>query len=154
MNYNRIDTAYDPDPGGSGEVLLADSGSVQVVFHSRAGHVAIAKFHEYAQLNFGYPNDEASGAIHPELVYGFYEVLDSDWSSRLNQQNSLRFPGGLARFNRKHFIAIFHETTLQVLAQGLSVEAVRDSFSAAVESAGSEFAVVDHGSSVIPVVGE
>lgn len=123
MQFVRVDTRFQPDPSGSGEVLFADAGSVSVVYYAENGLVTTATFSGYAQLVFGYPNDEAASAIYPHLAYGFYEAVDSDWPSRLNAQNSLAFPASHARFNRKHYLASFHETTLNVLALAVSFTA-------------------------------
>jgi hypothetical protein len=154
MRYSPIRTDFTPSPSGSGEVLFADAGSVSVVYYAENDKVAVATFLGYAQLEFGYPNDEASSAIYPGLSYGFYEVVESRWSRRLNRLNALAFPAAKATFNRGHYLALFHETTLNVLAVDLDIRATGDGFRERMSIVGAEFAAGDHTPSVVPRIGE
>ena len=122
MNIVRLDTADIPSPAGSGELLLADEGHLHLVFWGMSRHVGVATFVNYAQLIFGYPNDEAREGVFPELEYAFYEILDSDWNASLTEQNRIVFPDSRVRFNRRHFLVTCHETTLQVLASDICVD--------------------------------
>lgn len=137
MNIIRLDAGLEadlsPSPAGSGELVLADSGHVSVVFVPRrlareSNRVAVATFVNYAQMTFGYPNDEAREGIFPELIYAFYEIVDSDWNKRLTEQNLITFADRPNAFNRRHFLMTCHETTLQVLASDLVVQGFDEPF--------------------------
>ena len=137
MNIIRLPTGrgtdLSPSPAGSGEVVLADSGHLFAVYRPirtalDSPDVAVATFVNYAQMTFGYPNDEASEGIFPGLAYGFYEVFDSDWNEQLTEQNRITFSDQPNAFNRRHFLMACHETTLQVLASDLIVESFDEPF--------------------------
>jgi hypothetical protein len=89
-----------PSPSGSGELLLVDERSCRLVFVPMAGpdwsgrETAVATFSSCQQVVFGYPNDEAQRGhpLYGDLSYGFYEVRESEWPSRLEEFNRRTFP--------------------------------------------------------------
>ena len=105
MNIVRLETEQTPSPSGSAELVMADAGHLFVVFvpmHRRS--VAVATFVDYAQMIFGYPNEDAAEGIFPDLAHAFYEFTDSDWNARLTEQNQITFPDKRIAFNRRHFL--------------------------------------------------
>lgn len=117
--WTELDVRDYPAPSGSDELILADHGRVRAIYVSVSGRVAVAEFAGYAQLIFGYPNDEAGSSVFPGVSYGFFECSDTNWSDEITRQNRMSFAE--SEFKRRHFLACFHETTLQVLAKGLRV---------------------------------
>ena len=137
MNIIRIDTGrgtdLSPSPSGSAEVVLADSGQLFAVYRPirislGSPEAAVATFVNYAQMTFGYPNDEAGEGIFPGLAYGFHEIFDSDWNEQLTEQNRITFSDRPNAFNRRHFLMTCKETTLQVLASDLVLESFDEPF--------------------------
>jgi hypothetical protein len=85
-------------------------------------------FVNYAQMTFGYPNEDAFEGIFPGLVHAFYEIIDSDWNARLTEQNQITFPDKRIAFNRRHFLMSCKESTLQVLASDLVIQTYDEPF--------------------------
>ena len=137
MNIVRLDTEQTPSPAGSGELVMADAGHLFVVFvpmrreagvASKSHNIGVATFVNYAQVTFGYPNEDAFEGLFPGLVHAFYEITDSDWNTRLTEQNQITFPDKRIAFNRRHFLMPCKETTLHVLASDLVIQTYDEPF--------------------------
>lgn len=79
---------------------------------------------------FGYPNDEALPG-HPLFAnglnyYGVFEVRESSWAARLDEQNEVSFPNAVATRPQTHFIITFHDSTFECLADGVTAEVAPD----------------------------
>ena len=98
---------------------------------------AVVRVEPCLAFKFGHPNDEALPG-HPLYERGFegvavYEVLESSWIAELARQNRVRFPASdLAAWGVRHFLFSFHESTLEVLANGLEVSISADPFTVIV----------------------
>ena len=140
----ELDLGLVPDPSGSAEVLVADELMTMLVFmawdtRARSNVCAIATFRGCVQAVFGYPNDEAWPG-HPYFdvgtwTYGILEVVGSDWSNRLMEQNRVAFPASTQSATRRHFIVACHEDVVELLAADVEVEAVPGSFEDALLTA-------------------
>jgi hypothetical protein len=129
----RLDLGVLPSPSGSAELLLADERSCRLVFATQQPHrTAMATFAGFAQVVFGYPNDEAlpGHPLHdPDWEYGFYEVQGSPWPGRLEAQNRVPFPETPSGWRQlRHFLVVCHEDLVEVLADEVSVEVFDTSF--------------------------
>lgn len=138
----ELDLGVIPSPAGAGALVLHDEEGPDclVVMHvhrpaDRTELAAIATFHHCEQSVFGYPNDEAYDAVEG-AGYGFYEVLDSDWSSRLWEFNLRRFPlAHPGSHPSRHYFMGCHDASGQFLARDLSVEVVEEGYTAALRRA-------------------
>jgi len=137
----KLDLGIIPSPSGAGALVLhgEEEADCLVVFRGfspadRTNPVALATFSGCRQSVFGYPNDEAYWGV-PGAGYGFYEVLDSDWSARLPQFNLLRFPGTRHDRESRHYFMGCHDASGQFLARDLSVEALSGRFDSALDEA-------------------
>jgi hypothetical protein len=131
-----------PELAVSGPVLMATDDRLTFSFHATrlmpdglradAGR-AIVLVSPCLAFKFGYPNDEALPG-HPLYGRGFegvavYEVLGSSWIAEVGRQNRVRFPDSdVARWDVRHFLFSFHESTLEVLGAGLEVSVTREPF--------------------------
>lgn len=139
----ELDLGFRPSPAGSGELLLhtdaPDAVLVLLVVDrdaNRAGP-AIVTLVQCRQSIFGYPNDEAQWG-DPRLAghgYGFFEVLDSPWSRRLDSYNRQAFPGSAPAAGLRHIGVSCHESLGEFLAQDIRIEIWGDPFEAAVREA-------------------
>ncbi|HVO43225.1 MAG TPA: hypothetical protein VMT34_11410 [Aggregatilineales bacterium] len=100
----ELDLGCIPEAAVSGGVLVKTDRSTFLTFNAmrkidrrceRAGY-ALIEFTRCLIAQFGYPNDEARVG-HPLYSsglqgYGIYEVVNSSWSKRLDQQNRVAFP--------------------------------------------------------------
>ncbi len=140
----ELDLGVQPNPSGSGELLLHngeghDAFLVLMAMHRTGERVgpAIVTFTGCQQSVFGYPNDEARGG-DPRLRgkgYGFFEVCDSPWAERLDAYNRQAFPDRTVPRPLRHFAVNCHESLGEFLALGVRVEPQPDSFSGAVRTA-------------------
>lgn len=129
--FIRLDLTPVPSPSGSAEVVLRDQWSCKVVFAAfNTYQPAVAVFEGCLQIISGYPNDEAlRGRIgYEDLSYGFYEALDSSWADDINEQNRLAIPDWEGNFAKRHFVVVFHESLLEVLADDVKVEQFNSPF--------------------------
>jgi hypothetical protein len=140
----ELDLGLAPAPSGSGEVLIADEHTAMLVFFAwdiktREHQCAIATFRRCSQAVFGYPNDEAwPGHRYFDVgiwTYGILEVVGSDWSERLTNQNRVAFPKSTHRPGQRHFIVACHENVAEFLAEDIEVEAVLGAFEDALTTA-------------------
>jgi hypothetical protein len=78
------------------------------------------------QVRFGYPNEEAfrsNPRCDPGFHgIGFYEVLNSLWSSEVRDFNRENFPETPDDLGLRHFLLAFKENTLEVLCSAFAVE--------------------------------
>jgi hypothetical protein len=100
----------------------------------RTRTVALATFRSCRQSIFGYPNDEAYSGV-PDANYGFFEVLNSDWSDRLTEFNRLRFPDTRPSTTNHHYFMGCHDASGQFLAADLSVETFNGSYKSVLNEA-------------------
>jgi hypothetical protein len=137
----KRDVGVIPAPAGAGALVLhgeeeADCIVVFMAFNptDRTHTAALATFSHCRQSIFGYPNDEAYWGV-PDAGYGFYELLDSDWSERLTEFNRLRFPDTTPGHESRHYFMGCHDASGQFLAHDLSVDAISGGFDAALNEA-------------------
>lgn len=79
---------------------------------------------------FGYPNDEAL-AGHPLYQrglghYSCYEILNSSWRNKLENQNKVVFPAGYP-FEERHFVITFWDSMFECLANDMQWEPLKGS---------------------------
>jgi len=120
-----------PSPSGSGEVVLHDGDGlclvVLLVMHQdRSTLPAIVTFRHCLQSIFGYPNDEAQWG-DPRLRgfgYGFFEIIDSPWTGRLQRYNRQAFPTAhwWPPGNYRHFVMSCHESMGEFLAEDMRID--------------------------------
>jgi hypothetical protein len=138
----KLDLGIIPAPSGAGALVLhgEEVADCLVVFMAwspadRTTTAALATFKACMQSIFGYPNDEAYGGV-PDASYGFYEVLDSDWSDRLTEFNRLQFPDTPSpTAESRHYFMGCHDASGQFLARDLSVETFSEGFNSALSEA-------------------
>ena len=100
--------------------------------------IAIVIFHRPYVHAFGPPNDEALHG-HPLTPRGlkpycWFEVLSSSWIQSLAAMNSVHPGHRPDSFNAyHHFIATFHDSTFECVAQGFDVRLHQGSLSSAVD---------------------
>jgi hypothetical protein len=133
----ELDVGYVPEAAVSGPLLIQDDRQAVLTFnamrvldggrHEPAG-TAIVELEGCSLTKFGYPNDEARPG-HPLYAkglggYGVYEVLGSSWLRALDAQNRVAFPAS-GRSQSRHFIFTFHDSTLECLADAITVTVSR-----------------------------
>jgi hypothetical protein len=142
----EFDIGCVPELAVSGPVLMATDEQLVFSFNAMrptpdgrrtdAGR-AVVKVNPCLAFKFGYPNDEALGG-HPLNARGFhgvavYEVMESSWVAALAEQNRVKFPDSdLSGWGVRHFLFSFHESTLEVLGQGLDVALTEEPFAVVV----------------------
>ncbi len=125
-----------PELAVSGPVLMADDERLVFSFnatrlaedgyHRDAAGRAVVRVPLYLAFKFGHPSDEARPG-HPLFARwsvggAVYEVMESSWLAEVAGHNRVRFPDfELAKSGWRHFLFPFHESTLEVLCQGLEV---------------------------------
>lgn len=89
---------------------------------------AVAELRGCCATRFGYPNDEPRGAIphFKGVSYGIYEVRNSSWIKEVTEMNRRTFPETEDDRTTKHFIFGFHDSTLESLAEEISLEVTKD----------------------------
>jgi hypothetical protein len=134
-----LDVGCRPEAAISGAVLVKTEHSTFLTFnalrlmrdgqHPAAG-TALVEFIHCTATKFGYPNDEARWGIprFNGLVYGFYEVLDSEWKVELAILNSFAFPD-TGEWHGRHFLLTFHDTTFECLADDFKLEVIDKPYS-------------------------
>jgi hypothetical protein len=86
---------------------------------------------EFSIFKYGHPNDEVG---HPLTkyglgVYGFFEVLHSNWIEEMRLNNSSHHSHSELRYNSKrHFVARFQDLTLEIVAQNYSLKSLPKEF--------------------------
>lgn len=88
---------------------------------------AVVQFEGVLHYQFGYPNDEAIAA-HPYFVHGirpysFYIIHESPAVAEFDRRNEIhnRHVKGAYIKRFKHWIGVFHDDTLEVIARSASV---------------------------------
>lgn len=137
----ELDLGLIPSPSGAGTLVLhgEEEADCLVVFmalnpRDRTRTSALATFHGCSQSIFGYPNDEAYWGV-PDAGYGFYELLESDWSDRLTEFNRIRFPDSRPNRGSRHYFMGCHDASGQFLACDVSVEPINGGFGSALNEA-------------------
>jgi hypothetical protein len=127
-----MELGYAPEAAVSAPMLLQTDSSTFLTFRAvtikpdgcraEAG-TAVIEFDLCFWTSFGYPNDEALSG-HPLYgrglsAYEIFEVRNSHWVHRMNQQNRIPFPNTKGDFDSRHFIFSFHDSTFECLCQGI-----------------------------------
>ena len=137
----KLDLGYTPEAAISGAVLVQTERSTFLTFnalklaedgfHQEDAGTALIEFDRCLITKFGYPNDEAQGG-HPLAAkmhgaYDIYEVFNSSWATQLEQQNGIPFLN-LPKWNIRHFIFIFHDSTFECLADDFKLEILNEPY--------------------------
>jgi hypothetical protein len=123
----KLNLGYIPDSAVSRAMLLQTERAAFLTFHAmlegrrihKPAGVALVEFPGCVCTQFGYPDDEALEG-HPLYssvldAYALFEVSNSSWIKRLEQQNRVAFPQ-TSSWNIRHFIITFHDSTFECLA--------------------------------------
>jgi hypothetical protein len=136
-------------PSGAGALLLqAEHGHdcllvLAVVRPADQAHlVAIVTFEQCLQSVFGYPNDEAyyhdpRSQSGDRPGYGFFEVIDSTWPTRLTAYNQHAFPDCTPEHYatlRRYFIGS-HDASGEFLATTMKIELTTSTYTDAATEA-------------------
>ena len=136
----ELDLGYRPEAAVSGPLLLQTDYSTFLTFNAMekrsdglyhdAG-TAVLEFPRCECTIFGYPNDEAlpGHPLYPKGLhaYGIFEVLNSSWIRRLDEQNRVAFPNSHESSGR-HFILVFHESVFECIAHDMKFEVSTELF--------------------------
>ncbi|MFV2057840.1 MAG: hypothetical protein ACC707_15340 [Thiohalomonadales bacterium] len=101
--------------------------------------IGLVKFKNFHAYQFGPPNDEAFHG-HPLYKkglkpYGTYEILKSSWVARFEMMNSVHEYHSKESFdNLHHYVWSFHDTTLEVVAKGYSLNIKDDTINSVVSN--------------------
>ena len=123
-----------PEAAVSGAVLLQSENAAYLTFnaqrpradgYSEDAGTAIVELVGCSTTKFGYPNDEALSG-HPLYAkglvsYRIYEVLNSSWIDEQAKQNRICFPDRTNMSWKRHFIFVFHDSTLECLTRDLKI---------------------------------
>ena len=138
-----LDIGVEPDAAVSGALLVQSEYRCFLLFDSRANQEldeesgrlkipqVIIEFTFTNKTLFGLPNDEALGG-HPLFSrglnggYGAYEVVNSHWRDEEERRNQVKFPQ--SKFNCRHFIFVFHDSSFECLADDLKISVDRRPF--------------------------
>ena len=144
MKIEQIKEDFAIDVGAPQPTILSNEHNVYVIFYTRNvpqdwdgtsvyvrskkdDGIITVKFDLFTQYKFGYPNDEAIEG-HPLYKlglepYSIQKVIDSDWIKELCQMNSVHYNHKDEHFEKyKHFIFFFHDSCLEVISRGYSIE--------------------------------
>ncbi len=124
------------DPPGPLPLVLADEGRLALVYgladHWVRAHLEAEKGDEFSLIvefhgpcchMFGWPNEEVLKG-HPLgkrglTWYAVHEVQNSSWVRQLERMNSVHTRHNPDHFKGlKHYIFVFHDSTLEVVAKG------------------------------------
>lgn len=133
-----LDVGCRPEAAVSGAVLVKTEHSTFLTFNAmrfaadglcHPAGMALVEFRRCTATKFGYPNDEARAGVprFKGLVYGFYEVLDSEWKVELAVLNSFAFPD-TGEWHGRHFLLTFHDTTFECLADDFKLEVIDEPY--------------------------
>lgn len=141
----ELDLGIRPEAAVSGAVCLQTETGTFLTFNAmrstdrmssngtpcveHAGTVVV-EFKRCLVSRFGYPNDEARWGIprYKNVSYGIYEIRNSTWIKELVRLNRYRFPETKDDYVRRHFLFAFHDDTFECLADGLSLEVVKEPY--------------------------
>jgi hypothetical protein len=92
-------------------------------FYKEDAGTAVVELIGCSLTKFGYPNDEAWRNIPRTkgLVYGIYEVCDSDWIQAVVTLNQFSFPK-TSGWGGRHFLFLFHDSSFECIARDLRLE--------------------------------
>jgi hypothetical protein len=127
-----------PEAAVSGAVLVQTERSTFLTFSAmrvtdRVGPygrykedagIALVEFPLCAITKFGYPNDEAWSGIPrtKDLVYGIFEVHNSEWIRELTELNRFSFPKTKEDTASRHFLFLFHDSSFECIADSVKLE--------------------------------
>ncbi|GAB2673307.1 hypothetical protein [Kribbella swartbergensis] len=125
--YERIE---DPNWDGT-SVTVVDPGSAQIE------QLGIIEFDGLQEMRFGGLNDEAVEG-HPLWgrglePYAAHQVINSSWIAEAERRNSVH-PGHRGGWHEwlKHYVLLFHDETLECLAEGFRITRASSAYSDAV----------------------
>jgi hypothetical protein len=118
--------------GAPQPVVYANEHRLMVAYYLLEGEASEARqsgvivFERVHTHVFGMPNDEAlrGHRLAPRglQAYSFYEVKQSRWTAELCRRNRVHARHSDSMYSDlRHFIATFHDTTLEVAARDLTV---------------------------------
>jgi hypothetical protein len=137
----ELDLGCRPEAAISGAVLVQTESSAFLTFNAMrptdraspyggyymedAG-IALVEFLRCTITKFGYPNDEAWSGIPRTygLGYGIFEVLNSNWIREITELNRHSFPETAENTTSRHFIFLFHDSSLECVADEMKLELV------------------------------
>src|SRR5580693_776094 len=93
----QLDVGFVPAPSG-GSLCVISSEDGRVAHALLIGFapdlrpdaqriVAVVSFAEVAQSTFGYPNEDAFRVVSRDVGPGVFELMNSGWKAKLEQQN-------------------------------------------------------------------
>lgn len=129
----EIDLGITPEASVSGAMLLQSEESAYLIFNAmrntdrpfrhgeftgfykESAGTAVVELVGCVITKFGYPNDEgwSKKPLTKDCSYGVFEVKNSSW------RNSLL---GAAERPEKHFLFLFHDSSLECIASNLRIE--------------------------------
>jgi hypothetical protein len=124
---------HDPDWDGS-YVDVVDPSADQV------RPIALVEFQDCYAIKFGGPNDEVLHG-HPLSgrglgYYGAHEIKNSRWIAEERQIQAVHENHIPARWDdRRHFLLVFHDQTVECIATGYRIEELKVGFPEALEMA-------------------
>ncbi len=129
------------DPNWDGSYVRMASPASEVV-----RGIALVEFERCTDVKFGGPNDEAGHWLvgRGYSGYGAYLVKNSQWI-----EDNMRLASRHPRFEpakwrkQNHYLLAFRDGTLDCLADGYRIEALRISFPEALDLAGQQ--LIDYG---------
>lgn len=122
----RLVIAYrvaDPGPG-------RDGATIRIVSGTEEGLCAIVVASPCMALRFGPPNDEAMDGHRLAALgidaYSTYELFNSQWIAELEKSSRVHPHHSPEPFSRlRHFVLTFHDSSLEFVAPGCTVEVRR-----------------------------
>jgi len=146
-SIRALDLGFRPEAAVSGAILLQSELSATLICNAvfqtagkyKSAGLAIIEFEVCSITKFGYPNDEAWGAIPRTkgLSYGFYEVLESSWPEEIARLNRYGFPNSKASAQR-HFLALFHDSSFECLCRGWKARLSTDTLVGVIADIGKQ----------------
>lgn len=127
-------------------MLVSDEHNLYVAFYMQEQAesfefeaIGLVKFIGFNTFKFGAPNDEAfhGHPLHKKGLkpYGTFKIKQSTWVQELCKKNSVHPYHSDDSFNKLvHFVWSFHDTTLEVVAQGYEFELKQGSPSSVLAS--------------------
>jgi hypothetical protein len=112
-------------------------GPIELSPKSERLPIAVVKFISYRSYMFGPPNDEAF-AGHPLASrglepYAVFEIEHSSWIRQLERMNAVHPNHRPEQFSSyRHFVFAFHDSTLEVVADGFDTQLMSGSMRSAV----------------------
>jgi hypothetical protein len=113
----------DPEPGWDGTTIRIVSGAEDEL-------CAVVIASPCTALRFGPPNDEAIEGHRLAALgidpYSTYELFNSEWIAELERSNRVHPYHSAEHFSDlRHFVLTFHDSSLEFIASGCTVEVRR-----------------------------